>query len=203
MVVYSCMILPPANSVNVKTKVFVHLFQKVVGFKRAKPFDALRRVRKPSRQALIGRAREPFCKRKGSRKPIVSREQPQKLSGGWFLTLETCSDLRGAQCCAHALTCDRSFERKSSFPLGNSALAPQHRNGILPQTIFIDIIDIIFVGCHRGVAPVPPRAFCKKLDPKLLFSLFLRPPVQPNRYCDRWKFQSSLCGDCSWWQALF
>ena len=27
-----------------------------------------------------------FCKRKGSRKPIVSREQPQKLSGGWFLT---------------------------------------------------------------------------------------------------------------------
>ena len=40
-------------------------------------------------QALIGKAREPFCKRKGSRKPIESRVQPQKLSGGWFLTAET------------------------------------------------------------------------------------------------------------------
>lgn len=30
-----------------KTEVFVRLFQKVVAFKREKPFDALRRVRKP------------------------------------------------------------------------------------------------------------------------------------------------------------
>jgi hypothetical protein len=55
--------------------------------------------------------------------------------------------------------------------LGNGALAPQHRNGILPQTIFIDIIDIIFVGCHRGVAPRTPTNFCvQKFDKKLLFA---------------------------------
>ena len=33
------------QSAEGEQKVFVHLFQKVVGFKRAKPFDALRRVR--------------------------------------------------------------------------------------------------------------------------------------------------------------
>ena len=52
------------------------------------------------RQALIGRAREPFCKRKGSRKLIMDRDWPQKLSSGWFLTAEICSGLR------RALTCD-------------------------------------------------------------------------------------------------
>ena len=67
---------------STKAKVFVHLFQKVV-VSRGNAFGRLpQKAKLFIVQALIGRAREPFCKRKGSRKPIESRVQPQKLSGG-------------------------------------------------------------------------------------------------------------------------
>ena len=44
-----------------KRKVFVHLFQKVVGFKRAKPFDAHRSERKPLLSGAFLRAQKELC----------------------------------------------------------------------------------------------------------------------------------------------
>ena len=43
----------------------------------------------------------------------------------------------------------------------------QHRNSFTASIAFCFIVK-----CHRGVAPVPPRAFFKKLDQKLLFLCF-------------------------------
>ena len=41
----------------------------------------------------------------------------------------------------------------------------------LPQKNTLSLLFFFFiVKCHRGVAPVPPRAFCKKLDQKLSFA---------------------------------
>ena len=73
-----------------KIKFFVKLlYTKVCGFQRQSLWALVATFgRLPQKaklfivQALIGRTREPFCKRKGSRKPIESRVRPQKLSGG-------------------------------------------------------------------------------------------------------------------------
>ena len=41
------------------------------------------------RQALIGRAREPFCKRKGFQELITSPDYPRKVPSGKFSAVET------------------------------------------------------------------------------------------------------------------
>ena len=67
-----------------KRKVFVHLFQKVVGFKRAKPFDAFSRRRNALSSGAFEEVWNPFAREKGFKSRLFAEWGPEKFPVGSF-----------------------------------------------------------------------------------------------------------------------